>query len=82
MSLSIWSYKPWWCQPWTILLTGISISGGSWGLFHRIWLTALVSGGIMLWWFVFLIWVPYLFKQQQINQTDGRDMTPNPTYKT
>ncbi|MGK7931424.1 MAG: DUF6737 family protein [Microcystaceae cyanobacterium] len=69
MSLSIWDYKPWWCQPWTILLTGMGIVGGSWGLFHRIWLTSLVSALIILWWFVFLIWMPYLFRKQVISQT-------------
>ncbi|MFM6357615.1 MAG: DUF6737 family protein, partial [Planktothrix sp.] len=24
-----WNYKPWWCQPWSILLTGITLILGS-----------------------------------------------------
>lgn len=23
-AVSIWQLKPWWCQPWSILLTGCS----------------------------------------------------------
>ncbi len=65
-SSSIWKYKPWWCQPWTILLTGISIIGGSWLIFQKIWLTSLISLLIMLWWLYFLILMPYLLKKQEI----------------
>ena len=25
----LWSHKPWWCQPWSILLTGVVLVGGS-----------------------------------------------------
>lgn len=64
-SSSIWKYKPWWCQPWSILLTGIGIIGGSWLLFQRIWLTALFFTLISLWWFLFLILIPYLFTRQE-----------------
>nr|WP_306465771.1 DUF6737 family protein [Spirulina major] len=27
-SMNFWDYKPWWCQPWSILLTGgVAIAG-------------------------------------------------------
>ncbi|WP_071828136.1 DUF6737 family protein [Geminocystis sp. NIES-3709] len=64
-SSSIWKYKPWWCQPWSILLTGIGIIVGSWLLFQLIWLTALFFTLICLWWFLFLLLIPYLFTRQQ-----------------
>ncbi len=64
-SSSIWKHKPWWCQPWSILLTGIGIIGGTWLLFQRIWLTALFFTLISLWWFHFLILIPYLFTRQE-----------------
>ncbi|BBA79358.1 hypothetical protein RGRSB_0830 [cyanobacterium endosymbiont of Rhopalodia gibberula] len=64
----IWKYKPWWCQPWTVLLTGTGVIIGSWLLFHRIWLTAMTSLFILMWWFYFLIFIPYLFKQQSLNR--------------
>ena len=52
-----WNYKPWWCQPWSILLTGITIITGSWFLFKTIWITVLVAIPILVWWgFFLLIW--------------------------
>ena len=27
-----WSLKPWWCQPWSIISTGVLMVGGSWML--------------------------------------------------
>ncbi len=65
---NIWKYKPWWCQPWTILLTGTIIISGSWLLFQKVWLTATISFLILTWWFYFLIFIPYLFKEQSLNQ--------------
>jgi hypothetical protein len=68
--LNVWHYKPWWCQPWSILLTGISLIGGSWGMFHRLWLTLLVGVPIALWMGFFLLVYPKLFRQMQANAQD------------
>ena len=46
---SIWQIKPWWCQPWSILLTGNALIGGSWLLLHRWWLTLIVAIPVALW---------------------------------
>ncbi|HLO84721.1 MAG TPA: DUF6737 family protein [Nostocaceae cyanobacterium] len=55
--LSPWKFKPWWCQPWSILLTGVSLIGGSWFLFRTIWLTVLVALPVLVWMgFFLLIW--------------------------
>ena len=35
-SSNIWDYKPKWCQPWSILLTGIILIVGSWFTIHII----------------------------------------------
>lgn len=52
-----WNYKPWWCQPWSILLTGLTIISGSWLLFKTIWLTVIISIPILIWMgFFLLIW--------------------------
>lgn len=56
--ISPWSYKPWWCQPWSILLTGIMLISGSWVLFKIIWLTVLVSVPILTWMGFFLLMWP------------------------
>ncbi|MEW6495573.1 MAG: DUF6737 family protein [Cyanobacteriota bacterium] len=61
--LSPWSYKPWWCQPWSILLTGIIIITGSWVLGKTVWVTGLVSLPILCWWIYFLLIWPGLMKQ-------------------
>jgi heme/copper-type cytochrome/quinol oxidase subunit 2 len=55
---SVWDEKPRWCQPWTILATGIAIIGITWLLFRIWWLILLISLPIALWWFVFLILYP------------------------
>jgi hypothetical protein len=58
----LWQSKPWWCQPWTIILTGLIIISSSWLLFQTIWLTVLVAIPISIWWAYFLIVVPRLLK--------------------
>ncbi|MGB3788517.1 MAG: DUF6737 family protein [Phormidesmis sp.] len=58
MTESIWQTKPWWCQPWSIVLTGVAISATSWLWLHRLWITLPVIGVIALWWLLFLVLVP------------------------
>lgn len=62
-SASVWSYKPWWCQPWSILLTGTGLIGGSWALSDRIWVVGLVAVPILIWMGYFLLVYPRLFRQ-------------------
>jgi hypothetical protein len=57
-----WSDKPSWCQPWTILLTGTAIIGGSWLLFHRVWVTGLVAMPIGVWMGFFVLLWPKLMR--------------------
>lgn len=52
-----WNYKPWWCQPWSILLTGVTLISGSWLVFKIIWLTVIVAIPLLIWMgFFLLIW--------------------------
>ena len=53
-----WSLKPWWCQPWSILLTGVLVIAGSWLLLHRWWISAPVAVAVLAWWGLFLVLVP------------------------
>lgn len=55
---SIWLHKPWWCQPWSILLTGTAGIGVSWIWLQIWWITALVSAAVLAWWGLFLVLVP------------------------
>jgi hypothetical protein len=67
VSPNMWQSKPWWCQPWTIILTGTIIIGGSWLIFHTLWLTVPVAALIVLWWTYFLIIVPRLLMEMTAN---------------
>lgn len=55
---TIWQHKPWWCQPWSILLTGGAVVILSWLWLQLWWLTVLVSGAVLAWWCLFLVLVP------------------------
>jgi hypothetical protein len=58
MAHPFWSLKPWWCQPWTILLTGTIAIAGSWLLLQIWWLTTGVALVVIAWWVLFLLIVP------------------------
>lgn len=58
--VTVWQYKPWWCQPWSILLTGITLISGSWLIFKIIWLTILVAIPVVTWMSFFLLIYPKL----------------------
>ncbi|WP_072061620.1 DUF6737 family protein [Synechococcus sp. GFB01] len=62
--VSIWSLKPWWCQPWSILITGIALPLGSWLLVHRWWVTVPLAAAVLTWWGLFLVLMPRAFREQ------------------
>jgi hypothetical protein len=57
-----WQQKPWWCQPWSILLTGsLGIGSSAWAYQHfglPLWLVIPPVIGILGWWLLFLVIVP------------------------
>jgi hypothetical protein len=60
----VWDYKPWWCQPWSIVLTGITLIAGSWLAFRMLWLAIAVSIPVLIWMGFFLLVYPRLAIQQ------------------
>jgi hypothetical protein len=64
--LNPWNYKPWWCQPWSILLTGLTLISGSWLLIKTIWLTVLIGIPLLVWMGFFLLIWPRLIIQSGI----------------
>jgi hypothetical protein len=70
---NVWNYKPWWCQPWSILLTGILLIGASWFTLGIIWLTMIISGLIFLWWFYFLILWPRLILESGLLEDEIKE---------
>jgi hypothetical protein len=64
---AFWSLKPWWCQPWSIVLTGVVISLSSWLFLHRLWITLPITLSILVWWMLFLVLVPAAYRKQEIS---------------
>ena len=62
--LDLWAEKPKWCQPWSIVLTGLTGIAASWLLLHALWVTVPVCGLVLIWWFVFLVLAPAAYKNQ------------------
>lgn len=56
--MPFWSRKPWWCQPWSILLTGVTAIALSWLGLHRWWITLALGAMVLVWWGLFLVLVP------------------------
>ena len=67
-STNVWDYKPGWCQPWSIILTGVSAIAGSWLLLHNFWISLAVSLPIIAWWVYFLILYPKAFAEYIASQ--------------
>ncbi|MEC4892124.1 MAG: DUF6737 family protein [Oscillatoria sp. PMC 1051.18] len=65
-TINPWDYKPWWCQPWSIILTGVLLISGSWLLTTTAWVTLLVSVPIVAWWTYFLIFWPKLVQSSLV----------------
>ena len=63
---SIWQLKPWWCQPWSIVLTGIGVIAGSWLVLHRWWISAPVAAAVLVWWWLFLVLVPAAYRRGEL----------------
>ena len=62
--LSYWGAKPFWCQPWTILLTGLIIIVFTTWWPSILWVTIFLTFVIFLWWFLFLIVAPRAYYEQ------------------
>ena len=70
--LTLWALKPWWCQPWSIVLTGIAAIAGSWLLLGRLWITVPCAALVLLWWWLFLVLVPAAWRAEQAGQSEAQ----------
>lgn len=61
---TLWALKPWWCQPWTIISTGVVLTAASWVLSHRWWISAPIAAVVVVWWWLFLVAVPLAYREQ------------------
>ncbi|KKZ12050.1 MAG: hypothetical protein TE42_05980 [Candidatus Synechococcus spongiarum SP3] len=60
MTPGFWQKKPWWCQPWSILLTGIGTLVGGWWITQRWWIVVGLGCPVVAWWWLFLVLAPRL----------------------
>ncbi len=63
---NLWADKPWWCQPWSVILTGIILISLSFLWPGNIWVTIFISILIILWWYIFLIFAPTVYTNEQL----------------
>ncbi len=68
--INVWDYKPWWCQPWSIILTTVTIISASWLIFKIIWLTILVAIPILTWMIFFIFIYPKLIANSALNSEE------------
>ncbi|MGD1906139.1 MAG: DUF6737 family protein [Leptolyngbyaceae cyanobacterium] len=74
-----WHYKPWWCQPWSIALTGCGTIAASWLVFHRYWLTGLVALPLGAWMIFFLlIWPKLMMESGLLEEMQRADQQSQP----
>jgi len=70
-STRLWDHKPWWCQPWSILLTGVAAVILSWLWLRIWWLSTLTAAAVVVWWTLFLVVVPRAWKRSVENGEIG-----------
>ena len=73
ITASFWDEKPWWCQPWSIVLTGVSFVAVSWWWPNLLWFTVLIAIGVIGWWGLFLVLAPAIYRQQIQQQVSEQD---------
>lgn len=65
---SLWQLKPWWCQPWSIVLTGLAMPAAVWLVTQRLWLVMPVVLLVTVWWFLFLYVVPKQYREDLLSK--------------
>lgn len=70
---TIWDHKPWWCQPWSIVLSGVAGVIVSWLWLKLWWVSALASIAVLAWWGLFLVLVPRAWKEAAGGMNGERD---------
>jgi hypothetical protein len=73
-AVSVWRYKPWWCQPWSIALTGCSAIAAFVLFIPWWWLKLGLAAPVAVWMGFFLLVWPRLMQDYltQLSQS-GED---------
>ncbi len=76
MIINPWHYKPWWCQPWSIFLTGSLLIVGSWTAIANVWLSITIAMPVLIWMVYFLLIWPRLVRdllRAELSKPDPND---------
>jgi hypothetical protein len=65
--MGYWALKPWWCQPWSIIATGVIVPALSWITLQRWWVTIPVVAVVLAWWILFLLLAPAAYRSQNVD---------------
>lgn len=58
-SVNVWDYKPWWCQPPSIIATGTALTLFVYSISHgSLLFTGIIGFFVSVWWYIFLIVYP------------------------
>jgi len=60
---NVWDTKPVWCQPWTIVLTGVIGISLSWLVIKSTVVTGIVVVLVAAWWYLFLYTYPLAYTE-------------------
>lgn len=63
LSESVWTHKPWWCQPWSIILTGCSIIAAIVYFIPWLWAKIVFSFPFALWMVYFTVLYPKMMQE-------------------
>ncbi len=62
VSIGYWSEKPFWCKPWSILLSGIIFLYILFSYVQLLWIKITATLLILSWWILFLFLVPVAYE--------------------
>ena len=63
-NLGFWSEKPYWCQPWSIVLFGSTVIFIILYLTENIFFRSLFILPVLIWWLLFLIIAPNIYNKE------------------
>ena len=65
---NVWKTKPFWCQPWTIVLTGVGIISLPTILFDWKAVSGVFVVPIAAWWYIFLYAYPKSYRENGMEE--------------
>ena len=68
-----WQQKPFWCQPWSIIISGVLFVSISHLIIQNIILSIILSFIVIMWWALFLYIAPLAYLNQAAHYELNKD---------